>query len=184
MQEIYKTRSASLNTLLLGGKGQETISPESFRLISQMKGLKVLGIFDASIPKTMLGNLNALENLEDLRFCNIRITDQDVAALKSLKRLKTLYLFHTLVTDQAIESLRALPELEDMVLVQNKLTPQGIKEITRMPKMKHLMLTEVLITPEAMKELEHEHPALEIRLMSKDIERGQFHNFPPEDDRP
>lgn len=171
--------------IVLDTKASRIVDSKVFQKLPRWKGLKAL-----NVSSTAFGDhdLQYLENLPELVYLNLCVTDIKCAALfktKLIRRLQCLDVSHCDGAGALLPQFSELPELRQLVvsgcelsngdlaglsqnvtlkvlcLSANSITNRGLSHLTGLKSLQWLDISKTLVTPECIEFL-HKMPALKV----------------------
>lgn len=101
------------------------------------------------------------EDIVDINFNNVEITDADVEPLLSLPNLDGISFWKTGVTDRAIERIAQLPKLTRLNLCGTQVTDASVSTLVGM-NLNYIDVADTLLTPQGVETLRKGLPNAEI----------------------
>ncbi len=155
------------------------ISDHAIEMLSKVRGLQALFLFDTSVTDGAFPGLSVLEDLRFLALSGTEVTDQGTAHLASLPNLgelhiyqnpgignetlrwaaehstlHTLFIGYTQVTDEGLEHLLGSGITHIEVIDCPGITDRGIETLSRVETLDSLNLSSLSITDEGLAHLE------------------------------
>lgn len=110
-------------------------TPDDFRQLSGIRGLRFLDLSQTSLTDADLQVVESLPDLEFLLLWNTSIGDKGLSSLAKLKRLRKLDLSSTRVTAAGLEALYPLDRLEELLLENPKIRDEDFQALrAQLPK--------------------------------------------------
>lgn len=103
--------------------------PTALKHVVELPDVRVVVLSSTLVTDDDLGQIKALESLEELSLNNTPITDAGVEQLAGLKKLKRLNLRETKIGDASIEHLGNLAKLEQLFLSDTDISPAGLTRL-------------------------------------------------------
>ncbi|MET2985076.1 FN3 associated domain-containing protein [Aureibaculum conchae] len=110
------------------------------------------------------GQVNKLSNIKEqiveLDFSNVNITDNMTSIFKKMKNLKMLRLDNSSITDKAIKNIKAIKNLEVLNLFNTNITDNGLKELLAQIQPEDIYVWKTNVTKEMAMNLQKEHEVI------------------------
>lgn len=101
------------------------------------------------------------EDILDINFSQVEITDADVESLLPLVNLEGISFWKTGVSDRAIELISQLPRITRLNLCGTQVTDASVSTLVGM-KLSYIDVADTQITPDGVETLRRELPTAEI----------------------
>lgn len=144
--------------------GPIPITHRGLQSISELKGLKLLAVYDAKVTGPGFASLGKMSQLESLDLRDTDIDDASLQHLTSLRKFQQIFLWSADVTDDGIAHLAELPNLENVYLSGTELTDTGLQLLIANRKLRILDLSHTNVTDAGLAGLDQLEFLEELRL--------------------
>ena len=134
-----------------------------FRVLELVPGESKLSVkaLHTTITKNQVNSLSSLkEQIVELDFSNVAITDDMTGVLKKMKHLRMLRLDNTKITDNTIDNIKNIKSLEVLNLFNTAVTDNGLKELLTEIQPKTIYVWKTDVTTAMAMNLQKEHDVL------------------------
>jgi hypothetical protein len=105
---------------------------------------------------------NSQGQVDTVRFCDLRVSDDRLSYLEALPNLKHLSLNGQAVTDDMLASVRVVDRLESLDLYNTRITDAGLEHVKGLKQLRELNLTYTQVTDKGVKKLQEALPNCKI----------------------
>lgn len=132
-------------------KESHLLTPEHFKLIGSLKGLKELTLYNkCTLDDANLALIGDLPNLEKVGIDGATFSDSGMKHMAGWKSLKTMTFFHELnkkeFTGAGLTHLKDLPNFESFGCGGSPFTDAGMEAVARLPHLKDLRVWHTMNT--------------------------------------
>lgn len=113
-------------------------------------GMDNLSFCGIPLTDDQLRYLSGLQSLRSLNLCGTKITDAGLEHLRGLDSLQTLELSATQVTDAGLEHLRGLDSLQSLGLSGTQVTDAGLMRLAVMKQLRGLVVNSTRVTAQGV----------------------------------